>query len=656
MRAPEQKTMGLLQRSFLDIAEQDGSLLQLAIVVDGTDSMAAELSGVRQSITAMIEDLRRYRGDDVEVALVIYRDNGSPSGEVSVPLKTFSRDTDAIAKAVETIVAESGAPYFNELVDVGIHTTLSQLPWSSDPATSRWIMLFGDAPPYDETFTDAKFPKARRRYSTELLVALAARKSIRINCVLCTSDKDVSEPYGKAIDQTRSFMNSLASGTDGLMLDLSYPEIRDAIIDASHKPEPQYIAIDPITRGDLNTMSIGNQPATAAVAPADIDVTTEPIAADLRIAIVPHLPLAQMSFDPNDPAVQVSTSLRNSFANVPGVRVVSPIEIQKQLRRLRADNVSDDQQLRALAARLGVDYVIWGSLEPAGPVVQTAAYRRTDGIRVVQVSLRGDDQSLTKVLLSAASTSPEEKDGALGGLMKRIEKSVAASVLDEPLAKNMATRKEILAAIEALEQALGLPAGSKESLVLLQRAATSVSAAAAAESRSPLVFWLGSNIAYNLASYHFAVGESAVAETQMAEMGLSLSRAFRGRKDVKLPSLATEIEADYSLLLAHDVKAAITGYEAMTKADQPSSTQRRGHWMLSGIYAGDWGVDESIVNPQAARKHLVEILANWPESPEAELLRKWMRWDDSAGKTKFSYLPIVNRQLAKIVPPDEGAK
>ena len=78
--------------------------------------------------------------------------------------------------------------------------------------------------------------------------------------------------------------------------------------------------------------------------------------------------------------------------------------------------------------------------------------------------------------------------------------------------------------------------------------------------------------------------------------------------------------------------------------------------MLLGIYAGDWGVDESIVNPQTARKHLVEILANWPESPEAELLRKWMRWDDSAGKTKFSYLPIVNHQLAKIVPPDDSAK
>ncbi len=653
-RAPEQKTMGLLQRSFLDLAEQSGSLLQLAIVVDGTDSMATELAGVRQSITSMIDDLRRYRGDKVEVALVIYRDHGSPSGEFTIPLNAFSRDTETIAAAVEKIVPESGAPFFHELVDVGLHAALSQLPWSSDPAASRWIMLFGDAPPYDETFKDAQFPTARRRYSTELLVSLAARKSIRINCVLCTSDKTVMEPYDKAIDQTRSFMNSLAAGSDGLMLDLSYPDIRTALIDASRRPEPQYVAIDPITRQDLTTMSISAQPV---VRPGDVPAVAQPaqpaVPKDVRIAVLPHLPLEQMSFDPSDPAVQVSTALRHSFNSVPGVHVASPTDIQQQLRRLRADNVSDDQRLRALAARLGVDYVIWGSREPTVPTVQTAAYRRTDGNRVVQVSLSGNDGSLSRVLLSAASTSPEEKDGALGGLMKRIEQSVAAKVLDQPLASTEIARKEILAGMEALEQALGLPAGSEESVTLLNRAAISISAAAATEQRNPLVHWLASNTAYNLAAYQFGQGDSAAGETQIKEMGRALSRAYRGRGDVKIQSLATEIEADYMLLVAHDVNAAVAAYEQMTQPEQPSSTQRRGHWMLSGIYAGDWGVDESNLNPPVARQHLVAILSQWPTSPEAELLRKWMRWDDSVGKTNFSFLPIVNSQLAKMVPADQ---
>ena len=42
-RAPAQKTMGLLQRSFLDLVESSEKALEVALVVDGTDSMAAEI-------------------------------------------------------------------------------------------------------------------------------------------------------------------------------------------------------------------------------------------------------------------------------------------------------------------------------------------------------------------------------------------------------------------------------------------------------------------------------------------------------------------------------------------------------------------------------------------------------------------------------------
>jgi hypothetical protein len=654
--------MGLLQRSFLDLAEQEGSLLQMAIVVDGTDSMASELAGVRQSITSMIEDLRRFRGDEIEIALVIYRDNGSPAGEVTIPLKSFSRDTDAIAAAVEQIVPQSGAPFFHELADVGIYTAIKELEWSSEPTATRWIMLFGDAPPYEETFRDANFPQARRRYSTELLVSLAATQAIRINCVLCTSDQDVIGPYDKAIAQTRTFMNTLASGTDGLMLDLSYPEIRTALIDASHKPDREYVAIAPITRNDINPMSISSVPANV-VPPTSTDsfnqnelpspspdaaTANQSALAEVRIAVLPHLPLDQMTADPKVPAVQIATELRTSFARIPGVRVVSPIDLQNQIRRLRADNVSDDQKLRALAARLGVDYVIWGTHDAKVPTGQTAAYRRTDGAQIVQVSLPNQEGTLTNVLLNAAANVPSEQGGALGSLLSRIEKSVTMRAVDQPLATTPATRREVLATIEALEQSLGLPAGSKESLELLNQASISADVASAAEPRNPIVNWLIANIAYNLASYHYGNGDAANAETQMKRMKKSLRFAFNELRSVRVESLATEIRADYALLGLRDTKAAIDGYSKLIADGQPSSSQRRGHWMLSGIYAGDWGVAEEVRNPKAAREHLVAILSGWPESPEAELLKKWMRWDDAAGKTKFSYLPIVNRQLAKI--------
>ncbi len=214
-KAPQRKTMGLLQRSFLDLADQGDSELELAIVVDGTDSMAADISGVRSGVSQMIADLKRYRKSEVRVALVVYRDSGSSSGECVTPLSRFTANEDEITAAVAALEPESGAPFFYELADVGVHTALTTLPWSQDPRVQRWLLLFGDAPPYVEGFVDQSHPLARRRYSTDLLVALATQRNIRINCVLCTSSQNVIAPYDTVIDQTRSFMNSLASGTDG---------------------------------------------------------------------------------------------------------------------------------------------------------------------------------------------------------------------------------------------------------------------------------------------------------------------------------------------------------------------------------------------------------------------------------------------------------
>src|SRR5688572_7354785 len=68
-RAPAQKTMGLLQRSFLDMVESSEQELQVAFVVDGTNSMAADIAGVRSALGNMVDDLRQYKGNKVSFAL-----------------------------------------------------------------------------------------------------------------------------------------------------------------------------------------------------------------------------------------------------------------------------------------------------------------------------------------------------------------------------------------------------------------------------------------------------------------------------------------------------------------------------------------------------------------------------------------------------------
>ncbi len=642
-KAPARKTMGLLQRSFLDIAGQGDAELEVAIVVDGTESMSTELAGVRSSIQQMVADLKRYRNNEVRVAMVVYRDEGSPSGGCVTPLARFTSNSDELNAAVDSLNPESGAPFFHELADVGVHTAITQLPWTGDPRVQRWVLMFGDAPPYAEGFDDPKHPTARRRYGTELLVALAARHNIRINCVLCTSSENVVQPYDQAIDETRSFMNALASGTDGLMLDLSYPEIRTAMIDAGKQPTATFAEIEPITGIDI-------------VAARRIDAP-QPKFQPVSLAFLPHSPFLNMSFDPNNDAVQVSTAMRHRFSQLPGVRVASPLDIERQLRRLRSEGVNPDQLVRALASRLGVDYVVWGSVEPNTPRVQTAAYRRRDGERVVQVTFDGDRGRLANVLLTAAQplASNETDSDAFASLAQRVKSLSMDESMDQPISRDPATSREILAAMEALQQSLAYVSGDEASVSLLERADASCRAALVSEPRHPLAHWLAANVAYNQALRLYKLGEIDAAEKRMSESKSSLRRAIRQLQDVDSENLAVEIEADFALLVQRDLGAAISKYTEMTSETSPSSSQCRGHWMLAGIYAGDWSVDEAYVDPKLARENVIQILANWPDSPESTLLKQWLRWDDESEQTEFNYLPRMNVQLSE-APPAEATE
>lgn len=629
---PERKTMGLLQRNFLEMAGGGDSELEVALVIDGTDSMSAELAGVRQSVDRMLADLRRFRSKEIRTAIVVFRDSGSKSGEVSLALKEFTSDEKRIADAVAAISPESGEPFFHELPDVGVHQAITELPWSDDPSVTKWIMLFGDAPPYDTGMQDPKHPKARRRYADALLVSLARNRGIQINSILCTSGAENSESFATVIDQTRGFMSRLSTETSGVMLDLSYEAIQEALVKAGNRPSIQFQSIAPITEADLlGAKRIDNAGPTGEV----------------NIAVIPHEPLSTVQFDPRRESVQVSTAIRHRFAQLPGVRTASPVKIQRQLRRLRAEGLADEQTLRGLAGRLGVDYVVWGNVQPQIATVQTAAYRRTDGEAVVQVAFDGERGKLTDVILSAAATKTDTEE-ALGQLARRVQNNSNRAILQTPIAENSATAAELLSAIESLDQALAYRAGSEESVSLLKSASQSAGAAADAEPRNPIAHWLRAGANFNLAAHQFGTGDAATAKNSMLEFKSALRRAEREVDRAESSALATEIRADHALLIRNEVDRAIELYGQLTAHTMPLSSQLRGHWMLAGIHAGDWGVAGSVVDLEKSREHVIEILANWPESPQAVQLKQWLLWDDSSDQTKHNFLPLINSELGKM--------
>ncbi len=646
-RAPQRRTMGLLQRTFLDIAADGNRDLEVAIVVDGTDSMAAELAGVRKSIHEMLGELKKFRNGEVRAAIVVYRDAASPSGPVVIPQKTFTADEDSINKAVQSLTPESGAPFFHELPDLGLYEAIDQLPWSEDDQVTKWILLFGDAPPYSESRSGPAAGDGKRRYGDNLLIGAAKAKGIRINCILCTSGKDVSEAYEKSIEQTRTFMNRMASDTGGLMLDLSDPQTQTALANAAKSPAITYTKIRPITAIEL-----------ASVRRDDIarsDRGSSPQIKQVRVAVLPHMPLQQIrtaEIDPNVKAVQVSTALRTRLARVAGVNVASPVDIQHQLRRLRLSNSNPAQTLRGLAGRLGVDYIVWGeAVEPASATYRTAAYRRDNGQKVVQVDLPGDTDQGTwaHLFLTAASEQAGEQE-AIGQLLQQIDSNDELKQgMTEPMAKSATTTAELLTALESLDQALQYDTRSEKSVDLLQTADAASKAAAVAEPDNPMAHWLQANVAYNQAAQLFQQGDKPSADKRMKEMKASLNRAINLRQRLVMPSLLAEVQADYLLLVRGDMASAVDSYESLTLPEQPLQSQLRGHWMLAGIYAGDWGSAGSpIVDPEKARLHAMQILANWPDSPQAQLLKRWLKFDETTQQTEFNYLPMVNLQLTGV--------
>ena len=647
-RAPAQKSMGLLQRSFLDLVESSRPQLQVAIVVDGTDSMASTIDDVRQAISDMTADLVRYRGfGNVSFGLVVYRDQGAPSGTVTTPLPRFSAETAVLERVVQDLKPETGEPYFPELADVGVHAALQELNWSDDPDTSKWLILIGDAPPYRKNFTDPK-TGSERKYSEELLVNLAQKNQVRISSILCESRPDQKSVYNELVPETRQFMNHLATNTGGLMLDLSFPDIRAAIADAARLPEVPTMRVGLIEMADVE----------ARRRDAEKNELTVAASRRVRIAILPHLPLDEMSFRSQNEAVQVAAELRAMFGQLPRVETTNPLLISRELRRIQADAVAKDDWLRALAVRLRVDYLVWGSYQKTESVVrlQSSIYDREEGRRLVTAdreAKEADTESkltldvVDALLVQAAALPGGTELGSLGRALRGGnpgQPPVLAIVVNADI------RSDVWLAYDSLEKATGVERTAEESAQLLSQATTALENAVEKDPRNPFVYQLLASCYHNLAAAKTDRGKTEEGQAYATKYAAALNRAYRDRARVKWPVLRKEIEADYQLLVRKDVAAAIELYSELAddRAANPLGTAQRAHWMLAGIHAGDWVSDPDSIDLEEARDHLVDLLAHWPESVPAQAIRTSLRWSEEKGHNEFEHLPLKNQFMADV--------
>ena len=661
-RNPPNRTMGLVQRNFLDLIENSKSRLQIAIVIDGTESMDANISDIKGTIGRMLDDLELYKEADVAYQLVVYRDSGAPSGSLSFPFKVagkkFVSDRAAFREAFESIATETGAPYFHELADVGVHAAIQELDWADDEDTTKWLLLIGDAPPFDSGFEEGE-TGSRRHFATKHLIGLANLKQISINCILSTSRPRERQSYEAVLELTRQFMNSLASETGGLMLDLSYPEIRDAMAAATAQPKREYAVIGKITREEVDQLREKARQAETLLSQSR----------RAQIAVLPHLPLESITFRANRPEVQVATDLRRRFRNIPGLEVKASRAVQQRYKELRSRGLQGTQLLQMLASTLDVDYIVWGTMTTEQGVVRldSSIYRAADGRKIVtgQGSRQTVGEATTVLIADVVNTLVAERsDPKLVRVFNAIRNNdQTKSGLITPVSNNKEAVSPLLEAYDLLEQATAMESGSSDARAFLMVARSTLEDVIDSDSGNPIAHQLLANCHFNQAQAAENQGKPDLAQQEFAAARAELERAKSSRNRLSISDdIKNEILADYALLAQKDAAEAIQLYERLTRAesdaDKPIQLHiaLRAHWMLAGIRSGDWGVGEEFVDPDKAREHLTAILAHWPKSGEAEFIRAKLRWDEAAGENAFDHYPHQGPAFLDLIDIDADTK
>lgn len=645
-RSPPNKTMGLVQRNFLDLVEESKSQLQIALVLDGTSSMTDSLASVKATLNGMMEDLSLYKEADVAYQLVVYRDIGADSGEVAFPLvtagKRFSTDREAFQRALDLVQPETGAPYFLELIDAGIHEAIQQLEWATDEETSKWVIVIGDAPPFEKGFQEAE-TGARRRFDEQRLVSLATSKGIRINCILVPSRPSERETYEQVLDTARQFMNTVSAETGGLMLDLSYPDIKKAILAAAEKPRPKYTSIGKIEQAEIEKKRAAAEQRKSAMANSR----------RAKLAVLPHLEFQRMSFRADLPEVKLAADLRRRLREIPGVDVKSSRFVRSQFQRLARQGLNQNQMLQMLATRLGVDYVVWGEIEKSNGLIElsSAIYRKSDGKQVG--SGRGSRQTLSDATTFLVAdvvnrTVRQRTDMRLVNVLSRLRNdNETIAQLRTPVSSVQDAIDPLLESYEELEQALSVGADDPDAERRLKAVREKLEKVIQLDATSPIAQQLLASCCFGQAQIAQKRGDDEAARGDFARAKAALERAKRIRNHPTLTTaLRAEIGADYALLAQRKFDDAVRLYEQLL--EQPSSGDGkihlhlalRAHWMLAGLRCGDWGAaGDAVVDPEKAREHLVAILAFWPESPEATYIRGKLRWDQQKAANSFAHYP-----------------
>lgn len=583
--------------------------VQVAFVIDGTESMGAELDALKKQISAIADNLNEQVDDrdfKATIAIVVYRDAKAPSGRVKLVVPEFTGDVYELTKQLDEVKVETGAPYFDEVVDEGVHAALTKLNWSTQDDISRWIVLCGDAPPYPES-------TKHRRYSLSELISTARQKQVTVFGLCVNSGTNTQRPELAAASnalqpECSAFFARLAEGTGGKYCNLWDQE--SLLAELKQKP----ISVP-----------------MAAITEEDVVAARKKFGAAPVIAVLPPAVSGRPQFESGSDSAICATTAQRYLSNL-GFSVRGPASLEAEYQSAAASGTT--QAIGQLATQIAADFVLSGS------VTMDAAKAET------QVTLTMYSRKSNKDLATTTATwtskdglaAPDRVSTALNGLLQKAgqvepgalpAQSSAGTKADQDfLSRDLRARRSILSGLYALEKSLSA-GGSNESkanaLSLLRTSLTELKAASQFEADNPIVELLLAETYYNLVSLGEATDESH-------RHFLHLQRAYdlRSQPEFAATSWPAEIEGYYALLVEKDIGRAVKVFEEVVAKPgrETGMSALRAHWMLAGLYLGDWDsrvFAPAIVDPEKARGHVLAILAQWPQLAEAEFYRQCLK-------------------------------
>lgn len=640
-RAPEAKAMGILKGSFLDALANSGRKIQVGFVIDVSESMSDQLPAIRNVLPNLYEDIRRAAQSNVEFALVAASDTGNPAGAVEILNRTFVSDVKNVTTLAEKLQPRTGRPYFLEPIDLAVHRAIMELPWDEEAETERWLFVIGDAPPYPANFNEEKYA-AKRWYSEDRLVELAQQKGIKIHALLCNSRASERDAAMAVIDQTRLFFSTLATETEGMMLDLSYDDVRQEIVEAAQRERTEFTNIGYLTPERLATAKQRYIPDFSTKVPSKV-----------RVAICPHMPWDQMTFLHNQAAVQLATEYRQILQRVPGMRFASTRQMETELDLLKDEGIPVDEWPQALCYRLNVDYLIHGQLLiRRGEVdVLTSFYEADRKSPFHQVRTSGSAQTAVAELLANLMTGEARNDQHsvwISLLSSGLDVKELAQVQQQCFAELSAQeRGMLLSALNLMEGFVESPWDDQSQLAKLEQAESYLQQVTLNHPKHAYAHTLLASCYFNQAKMLEAMGTTQQDQhrTVFKQALEAIEHAHAGVEQVPDQLMRWEIKADYQLLVKQNASAAADLYQKITQFNNNSNWGQslRAHWMLAGIYAGDWQVAEvspEIVNTEKTLEHLAEIIVGWPDSNESYAIHKYLMLDDKTDTNRSPYFPL----------------